>query len=119
MADLPGPYSPPAGRLILALQAGEAIGCVALRPLDLQTCEMKRLYVRPAFRGHKLGRTLASHVIDEAGTIGYATIRLDTSSSMTEAIALYRSLGFTETAPYNDNPLPGALFFERRLRASG
>ena len=115
LAQLPGEYARPWGRLFLAFDDMQVAGCGALRQIDAQTCEMKRFYVRPAFRGKGFGRELIHALIDSAREIGYARMRLDTLPSMTKAIAIYRSLGFEEIAPYQTNPVPGALFFECRL----
>jgi putative acetyltransferase len=115
LARLPGDYAPPQGRLLLALDEAQIAGCVALRRMDDETCEMKRLYVRPAFRGKGVGRKLATTVIKEARSIGYAEMRLDTLPSMKEAIALYQSLGFQPIEPYRHNPIEGAIYMESRL----
>ena len=105
-------YGPPGGRFLL-VQAGDGVaGGVALRDLGDKICEMKRLYLRPAFRGRGLGRKCAEEVVREAREMGYARMRLDTLPSMQEAIALYRSMGFREIAPYAENPVEGALFME-------
>jgi ribosomal protein S18 acetylase RimI-like enzyme len=115
LATLPGEYSPPGGVLLLARSTGVAVGCVALRRLGGETCEMKRLYVRPGCRGSGLGRRLAQAVIAEARRLGYGHMRLDTVPSMKQAIELYRSLGFVPIEPYRDNPIEGALFMELSL----
>jgi len=118
LAGLPGDYAPPSGGLWLAEVADDIAGCVALRRIDDERAEMKRLYVRPAFRGRGLGRALAQHVLEEAARIGYQRVCLDTLPSMGDAIALYRRLGFTEIPPYRVNPVPGALFLGRELAAA-
>ena len=111
VASLPGRYAPPTGALLLARGAG----CVALRTLDADACEMKRLYVRPAFRGSGLGRRLVEAILDEARALGFASIKLDTVPSMGSAIALYESLGFRDVPPYTKNPIAGTRFLELTL----
>jgi carbonic anhydrase len=119
LAELPGEYAPPSGRLLLAFADGRAAGCVALRRIDAARCEMKRLYARPEFRGCGIGRSLVTTIIAEARSIGYGRMLLDTLPWMKEAISLYRSFGFTETAPYRHNPVEGALFMELDLHSAG
>jgi ribosomal protein S18 acetylase RimI-like enzyme len=116
LAELPGMYAPPDGRLLLALVDGAPAGCVGLHKLDDGICEMKRLYARPSFRGHGLGRALTERVIAEARTIGYERMRLDTvAAHMQAAVALYRTLGFRQIAPYRANPQPSVLYMELNL----
>jgi ribosomal protein S18 acetylase RimI-like enzyme len=113
LRTLPGKYAPPRGALLLA--AGQ--GCVGVRPLDAQTAEMKRLFVRPGARGLGLGRKLAQAAIADARERGFSRMVLDTiGEKMGEAVALYRSLGFREIAPYYENPIEGALYLELGLR---
>jgi putative acetyltransferase len=113
LANLPGDYSPPDGRLLLVEYDGQIAGCVALHKLEEGICEMKRLYLRPDFRGKGLGRALANRIIAEARQVGYQRMRLDTVEPvMKDAVAMYRRIGFGEIAPYCNNPIAGALYME-------
>src|SRR5437899_4313912 len=111
LAGLPGDYAPPRGRLLIAYIDSEPAGCVALHEFDDGISEMKRLYVRPAFRGKRVGLALANAALAAAREIGYQRMRLDTvSSEMADAVRMYRRLGFKEIAPYRTNPQPGTLY---------
>jgi len=112
---LPGEYAPPGGALLIARDDDAVAGCVALRQLDAGTGEMKRMYVREAYRGSGLGRRLAAEVIEEARKRNYKRVVLDTLPKLAPAIALYRDLGFRETAPYLACPTPGAICFELKI----
>lgn len=116
LAELPGTYAPPAGALLLACVDDEPAGCCAMRPLyntdHLNACEMKRLFVRPAFRGFGLGRLLVERVLSDGQLAGYTTMLLDTLSDMETARALYQEVGFVEVAPYYHNPIPGAHYLK-------
>jgi GNAT superfamily N-acetyltransferase len=118
LASLPGKYSPPHGRLLLATRDKQPAGCVALRQLDDQACEMKRMFVPSHLRGAGVGRVLANAVINEARIIGYSVIRLDTSIRQVEAQRLYEGLGFVRIQPYYDLPermQAWLVFMELRL----
>ena len=115
LAGLPGAYAPPSGRLLLAFEGDVPAGCVAIRKIEEGICELKRLWVRPAFRGTALGRRLVVDVLREAREMGYGRVRLDTLPSMTAAQALYLSLGFLDIPPYNDHPIEGTRFMEAVL----
>lgn len=119
LATLPGDYAPPRGALLLAWVNGEVAGCCALRPMDncdyVNAAEMKRLYVRPAFRGLGLGRQLAQAILDAAQLIGYDSVLLDTLNDMEIARAMYTDLGFKEIPPYYHNPLAGAHYLKANL----
>ena len=109
---LPGKYAAPDGRLLLALYDQKIAGCVGLGKVNKEVCEMKRLWVRPEFRGRKIGRELAEYVIEQAKIIGYSRMKLDTIDSMTAAIKLYVSLGFKSISAYRYNPVEGAEYME-------
>jgi ribosomal protein S18 acetylase RimI-like enzyme len=115
LETLPGSYSAPDGCILLAEAEGAVAGCIALRPLGPLICEMKRLYIRPAFQGRGLGRELTRALLQQAGRLGYERIRLDTVPSMKAAISMYRSMGFYEIPPYRENPVPGASYLEKKL----
>jgi ribosomal protein S18 acetylase RimI-like enzyme len=112
---LPGEYAPPRGALLLAMADGSPLGCAALRPLDRETCELKRVYVRPEARGRGIGRTMVITLIGSARRIGYRRMRLDTVPALKPALGLYRSLGFRFIAPYRAIPTERALFMELML----
>jgi ribosomal protein S18 acetylase RimI-like enzyme len=118
LASLPGKFTPPDGRLIMAVMSEQPIGCAALRRIDEQVCELKRMFVLPQFRGQGIGKALASKLIEDGRTIGYECMRLDTANFWTAAIRLYESLGFQRIEPYNDVPedlRKISIFMELRL----
>jgi ribosomal protein S18 acetylase RimI-like enzyme len=115
LATLPGEYAPPQGCILLAEEDGDLTGCVALRPLEDDICEMKRLFVRSGYRGRGIGRMLACSVIDKARELGYRKMRLDTVESMKEARALYYSLEFKNIEAYRFNPIDDASYLELKL----
>lgn len=113
---LPGKYAPPAGAILLAFAGDHAAGCVALRPLDEPgACEMKRMYVRPEYRGQGLGHALGTCIVQAARHAGHRVMRLDTDNNMLAAIAVYTALGFRARDRYNDDPCPCTLWFELTL----
>ncbi|MEP6658140.1 MAG: GNAT family N-acetyltransferase [Betaproteobacteria bacterium] len=115
LASLPGGYASPRGRLLLLAQQDDAGGCIALRPLENLSAEVKRLYVRPEWQGQGWGRHLVAAVIADARAIGYRSLKLDTLAHMEAARALYADVGFRVCAPYYDNPLPDAIYMELAL----
>jgi ribosomal protein S18 acetylase RimI-like enzyme len=119
LASLPGKYSPPNGNLLIAVDGEKMVGCVAIRGLDENICEMKRLYVKPETRGTGIGRLLAQNIIKIAVELGYSLMRLDTLDRLTEAMNLYESLGFRRIEPYYENPIPGAVYWELELKRNG
>jgi ribosomal protein S18 acetylase RimI-like enzyme len=119
VAGLPGRYAPPSGCLILAMDGEIASGCVALRDLGEGTCEMKRLYVAPTYRGRGVGRLLVMGVIERGERLGYRRMVLDTMPEMSGALGLYREYGFIETTPYWSHPAERAVFMERSLGSEG
>lgn len=116
LANLPGDYAPPHGRLLIATENDQLAGCIAMRKLSPDVCEMKRLFLRPAYRGKGLGKLLVHSIIDEARKLGYTTMRLDTlPGRMDQAIALYQSIGFVDIEPYYENPVADARFMQLEL----
>tara|TARA_B100001250_G_scaffold277798_1_gene240258 strand:- start:507 stop:992 length:486 start_codon:yes stop_codon:yes gene_type:complete len=112
---LPGKYTMPEGCIILARDNLDPIGCIGMRPLDNRTCEIKRLYLKPDYRGNGLGKILAKKILEYCLEMEYIKVYLDTTSRMESALSIYKSLGFIETSPYYENPLPDVIFFELNL----
>jgi ribosomal protein S18 acetylase RimI-like enzyme len=115
LKSLPGKYALPDGRLYMITIDEEIAGCIALRRFDKTRCEMKRLYIRPQYRGHHCGQLLVEKIIQEAKIIGYEEMVLDTLSSLKSAVSLYQRNGFIEVNPYYDNPLQDVLYFKLKL----
>lgn len=115
LQNIPGEYAPPEGCILLAIYEEQIAGCVALRKINENVCEMKRLYVKPDFKGKGVGRELALSIIEEAKNCGYHFMRLDTLPTMIQAISLYRSLGFYSIEPYRFNPIEGTVYMELQL----
>ena len=115
LAGLPGKYADPYGAILLAQYKDEFIGCVAVRPINESTCEMKRLYVKPQFQGLKAGRLLAEQIIYQAKALGYQKMQLDTLERLQAALKLYESLGFKRINPYYENPLDEVVYLELDL----
>jgi putative acetyltransferase len=116
LAGLPGKYAPPGGCVLLAECDGHVAGCIALRPFRDNACEMKRLYVRPEFRGRRAGEQLARAIIERGRAGGYDTMVLDTLATLTPAIKLYEQLGFARMSAYYPNPLPGVVYMALELK---
>ena len=115
LAGLPGEYTPPRGRLALAMVDGNAAGCIALRAIDDARCEAKRLYIRQEFRGRGVGRALMDWLIAEARAVGYRELVGDTMPVMQQALAMYDRMGFERTGPYGEKPTPGAVYIRLKL----
>lgn len=117
LASLPGRYAPPSGNIVLARIDGEVAGCICWYPMSKKIAEIKRLYVRPAFRGRNVGRVLMQYAIEAIGKSGYEKVRLDSLGRLTEAANLYESFDFKRIKPYNDCPLPDVYYMELSLAA--
>jgi len=112
---LPTMYGPPQGELWLVQDQGQFVGCAALRQLDSETCELKRMFVQPAYRGQHLGEQLMETALEKACELGYTTMKLDTLKRLTPALKIYRHHGFVEIPPYNYNPEGDVAYFERKI----